>query len=591
MSQMNKIAILPEDLTNKIAAGEVVDRPSAVVKELIENAIDAGSDKITIILKDGGKSLIQIVDNGAGMNREDAILSIQRHSTSKIASYDDLHNIQTLGFRGEALASIASVSRLEIKTMTQDQSAGTLIKIDGGVIGDIASTGGVRGTSISVKNLFYNTPARRKFLKSDEAEYRNILAVINRFMLSYCQVEFSLHHNDKQIYEYKAASLEDRVVDVLGSRYKDQLLQLNDDSTMIEVSGFIGKQDTAKKSRAHEFLFLNGRYIVNRSLNHAIISAYGTIIPRGEFPLFVVFLNIDARHVDVNVHPSKMEVKFADERAIYSILRKAVLNTLSTANVIPQFSVSTPHHTAEKNFTGHQSMQTQFSLTEYQRATPMDLDKFITAGAETEAASEHHSGDSRHQPDEKHFERTHVWQIHNQYIVSEIKSGIIVIDQHVAHERILYEKALRSFEIKKPSSQQLLFPILYDMTPEEYSLLSDILPFLENIGFIIKGFGGHSVVVEGVPTGLKLGEDEKILSGIIDEFKKNRNSTLDVRDNVAKSYACKTAIKAGDKLSLAEMNSLIDQLFATQSPYFCPHGRPVVINISKEELDKRFGRI
>lgn len=583
-----KIRVLSEDLTNKIAAGEVVDRPSAVVKELLENSIDAAADEITIILKEGGKALIQVVDNGTGMDREDALLSLQRHTTSKISTYDDLHNIHSLGFRGEALASIASISRIELKTVTQGQTEGTLIRIDGGVIEEVSSSAGVRGTSIAVKNIFYNTPARRKFLKSTESEYRYILNTISRFTLSYPQIEFSLYHNDQLVYKYKPCSLQERLIDVLGARYRDKIIMIDEGSSFLQVSGFIGKQDASKKSRGNQYIFLNGRYIVNRSLNHAIVSAYGTIIPRDEFPLYVIFLELDPRRVDVNVHPSKMEVKFSDERLIYSILRNAVNKALASANVISTYTFREAPETIRANH----GIQTHMPLQGYESIRSSEIGQLITPDESSNQSLTTKFEAIPEPEDEKGlFQRKNVWQIHNQYILSEIRSGIIIIDQHVAHERILYERALQNFEKRKPSSQQLLFPIIQELNPEDYSILNEILPYLEHLGFIIKGFGGNTVVIEGIPVALKLGNEETILIEIIDEFKKNMNNSLDLRDNLAKSFSCKSAIKAGDKLTLTEMNSLIDQLFATQSPYFCPHGRPIIINISIDELNKRFHRI
>ncbi|MBN2011000.1 DNA mismatch repair endonuclease MutL [candidate division KSB1 bacterium] len=595
----NKIQILSEDLTNKIAAGEVVERPASVVKELIENAIDAGSDEISIIVREGGKGLIQVVDNGTGMSRDDAILSLQRHTTSKIATYDDLHNIHTLGFRGEALASIASVSRLELKTMQHDAAEGTMIKVDSGVIEDVVSAGGVRGTSISIKNLFFNTPARRKFLKRDETEYRYILNFINRFTLAYPQIRFTLYNNDQKIFELAPAELDERIIQVLGKRYQGNLVEINSDQGIVAVNGYIGNQDAARKSRGDQYLFLNGRYIANRALNHAIVAAYGTIIPRGEFPLYTAFIEIDPRRVDVNVHPSKIEVKFADERLVYDILRRSVRAALDSQHMIPSITPFAPQPLVQP-LRGI-GQQTQIPLDEFQRSSPEQYERLVPF-YQGEQRQEVH----QHQPSVLHQQlprqpiaegtqpihnRVHVWQIHNQYIMSEIKSGVVIIDQHVAHERILYEKALKSFELNKPASQQLLFPQVVDLTPEEMSLVKDVLPFLEKIGFMIKGFGGNTVVIEGVPSGMKVRSPEKILNEILDDYKKNKSDSLDIRDNVAKSYSCKMAVKAGDKLTLEEMNSLIDQLFATQSPYFCPHGRPVIINISIEELDKRFGRI
>ena len=583
----NRIKILPEDLTNKIAAGEVVDRPASIVKELVENSIDAGSDEITVILKNGGKNLIQVVDNGTGMTREDAILAIQRHTTSKISTYDDLHNIKTLGFRGEALASVASVSRMELKTVPHKQTSGTLLKIEGGVVEDIIDTGGTRGTFVTVKNLFYNTPARRKFLKSDETEYRYILNVLQRFTLAYFQLSFTLYHNDQKIFDLKPSEPDLRLIEVLGNRYRDKLVKVEDKGTLLQIWGYIGNQDAAKKSRGDQFLFLNGRYIINRALNHAVVSSYGTIILHGEFPLYVLFLEIDPRRIDVNVHPSKLEVKFADERLVYDLLRASVKRALSSEQIIPSLSTSfkVEPHTLTRSVENLYPKQTAIPFYEVTPASEkqigIDVDKdvpekrlpiFAMPGREPK------------------YERTNVWQIHNQYIVSEIKSGLIVIDQHVAHERILYEQALKNFEQKKPASQQLLFPQVVDLTPEEFSHIMEILPFLEKIGFVIKGFGGNTVVLEGVPSGLKISNPETILNEVIDEYKRNKNTSLDVRDNVAKSYACKMAIKKGESLTRDEMNLLIDQLFATQSPYFCPHGRPVIVTLSLDELDKRFGR-
>ncbi|HDP98525.1 MAG TPA: DNA mismatch repair endonuclease MutL, partial [bacterium] len=569
----NKIRILSEELTNKIAAGEVVERPASIVKELIENSVDAGSDDITVIIKNGGKTLIQIVDNGVGMSRDDVILAIQRHTTSKISTYDDLHNIRTLGFRGEALASIASISRMEIKSVIDSVKAGTILKLEGGVVDDVAEVGGPRGTSVSVKNIFYNTPARRKFLKSDDAEYRQIINIFQRFALAYFDISLKLYHNDQIIFDLKPAEPEIRLLDVLGTRYKNNLVKVEDSGTVIKLWGYVGKQDTAKKTRGDQFLFLNGRYIINRALNHAIVSSYGSIIQRGAFPLYVLFVDIDPRRIDVNVHPSKMEVKFADERLIYSLVRAAVQRALSSEQVIPSLAPFSRIEPTQINKPKPDLLASQTAIPLYEidrpppaRARPDTITPPAQPVPEPASITIHRMAQK--------YERANVWQINKQYIVSEIKSGLIIIDQHVAHERILYEKALRAFEDSNPASQQLLFPHVVELTPEEYSYLSEILPFLEKVGFVIKGFGGNTVVIEGVPSGMKLTRPETIVSDIIDEYKQNKDTSIDIRDNVAKSYSCKMAIKKGEPLTLEEMNKLIDQLFATQSPYFCPHGRP-----------------
>ncbi len=589
MNQNNKIKILPEDLTNKIAAGEVVDRPASVVKELVENAIDAGATEITIIIKEGGKALIQVVDNGSGMSQADLLLAFQRHATSKIFSYDDLVNIQTLGFRGEALASIASVAHVEAKSVLPGESSGYALNIEGGVMQEIAAAAGQPGTAISVKHLFYNTPARRKFLRATSTEYRQILTVLNRFYLAYPEIQFTLVNEGELVWELKPQSLEERVGAVLGARIQKNLIPISNGGE-ISISGFIGNQDTMRSSRGDQYLFFNRRYFSNKSLNYAAISAYGDILPRGYFPVYLIFIAMPPDHADVNVHPTKMEIKFANEALVFSTVRGAIKRALTSHAVAPELSkfqnLENPAFASAVNVEPRQN-KFDFSAASVNKeaekiwAPPSFLHHQEQPRATVVPAT---------QRSKEIFERTNVWQIHNKYIVSQIKSGLIIIDQHVAHERILYEQALDHFERRQPASQQLLFPQVVELSAEDYSLLLDIIPFLERIGFIIKAFGKNTVVVEGVPSGLRIYNDEKMLLDILDDFKREKKDSADIRDNVAKSFACHSAIRAGDPLTLDAMNALIDQLFATREPYFCPHGRPVIITLSLDELDRRFRR-
>lgn len=609
MTDQNKIKVLAENLANKIAAGEVVERPASVVKELVENALDADAAEITIIIKQGGKSLIQVVDNGTGMSRDDALLAFQRHTTSKIAVAEDLEAIRTFGFRGEALSSIASIARLEIKTARADESANTLLKLEGGILADIRDLGAPPGTSIAVKNLFFNTPARRKFLRSDAAEYRHIVETVKRFAIAKPEIAFSFVNEGEIIYDLKPDTLEGRVVAVLGDRCTGHLIAVHDEVNSIKISGFVGNWDLFRKSRGQQFLFLNNRYIVDRSINHAIVSGYGPTLPHGHYPLYTIFLQVDPRQVDVNVHPTKMEVKFAEDRAIYSVTRGAVSRALSADTIIPgvqsdalpaseiqpvnqaEIPFDTSARTAPApfkipaGFTGSRPKgDNDFIRREWKDRiiTPPRPNIFSTKTAPDAPASG--SSPTSSSP-------SFVWQVHSRYILTQIKSGVIVVDQHVAHERILFERAMIDFEKKEPVSQQLLFPEVIELSPEDFSYFKEILPFLGQIGYDVKQFSGRSISVEAVPSGVKHAAEEKILLQILDEYKKSKGDKFDIREMVATSFACKTAIKAGEKLTQEEMIALIDQLFQTQTPYFCPHGRPIIITISMEELDRRFGRI
>lgn len=606
-----KIHILPSDLVNKIAAGEVVERPAAVVKELVENALDAGATEISVIIKDGGRALIQIVDNGGGMNRDDAQLAFERHATSKISTAEDLEAIRTLGFRGEALASIASVARVEMRTMEAGATEATWIKIEGGSLPEVSIGSGTRGTNIAIKNLFYNTPGRRKFLKSATTEYRQIVAVMYRFAIAFPLVQFTFVHDDEIIFDMPiAASLTERIVTLFGSRMREALIEINEKSPAVEISGVIGKQSTVRQSRGEQYLYLNQRYITDKSLNHAVVAAYGEILAHGGFPFYSVFLKVDPARVDVNVHPTKMEVKFADDRLIYAILRNAVRRSLSSAAVVPvettlghaipqmgwppapEFPAGEndapplPSSSPVSNFrVQHPGRQLGFNLPPSSPSAPIQA-ATIPTQPDDDAAS--HFGQSTSDPGYP------VWQIHNRYILSPTKTGLVIIDQHVAHERILYEQALETFERHNPAPQQLLFPVLVELSVEDFEMLTEFLPFLERLGFAIKYFGKQTMMIEAVPSGSRYAnnlQDGKILLELIDDFRRGKREKLEIRDNVARSYACHTAVRSGDRLTPATMHALINQLFQAQSPYFCPHGRPVMIQIPLEELDKRFGRI
>lgn len=627
----NLIKILPEHIASKIAAGEVVQRPESVVKELIENSIDAGARSITVVVKDAGKSLLQVVDDGCGMSEQDAVMAFQRHATSKIFVYEDIENIQTLGFRGEALASVAAVAQVELKSKQAEDDTGTLVKVEAGEVKETAKAGMENGTSVSVKNLFYNTPGRRNFLKSDNTEFRHIFNTVQRVAISNPQLAVVLISDDERMLDLRPSDLDTRVKELFGERRFESLLKLREETDALSLSGYIGKPLTSRKTKGEQYLFLNGRYIINRAINHSVFNAYERLIDRGDYPLFLLFLTVDPRRVDVNVHPSKLEVKFDDERNIYSFIGSVVKRALSKHDLTPSLTMreevngkevasrffNPQQPGSERGFNVDQRHDQQLERQErlsFRRETSLPrgdttakLERLFGA-METGTSSTDQSFESspvtkirpgERQPQEFHHEpeRTDVaegkaiWQVHNKYILSQIRTGLLIIDQHVAHERILYEKALASLNTNLPFSQQLLFPHTAELSAGDYALVKELLPHLEKLGFDIKLFGKNTVVIEGVPSDVRVGNEHTILQEIIDQYKEyEQEERLEVSDNLAKSYACKAAIKAGDRLNVGEMSSLIDQLFATSMPYVCPHGRPIVTKISIEELDKRFGR-
>jgi DNA mismatch repair protein MutL len=612
----NKIKILPENIVSKIAAGEVIQRPESVVKELIENSIDAGSQNIALYIKHAGKSFIQVSDDGNGMTEDDVLLCIQKHATSKISSYEDLESIYTLGFRGEALSSIAAVSQLEIKTETREEEIGSFIRVENGEV--VKEKGSFpKGTSMSVKNLFYNTPARRNFLKTDATELRHIIDTFNKISLSHPDISFKLFNDDGLIFDYKLGSLEERISQVFADNMIDALIRVEERTDFASLYGYVGKPSMLKKSKGEQYLFLNNRYVINRQINHAVFTSYENVLEKGDYPFFILFLDIDPHRTDVNVHPSKLEAKFDDEKNIYNFVLAVVRKSLAEHDLVPSMMFNQTTEETEKlrvdnfrragkhDFSDRPAFETKttFARTDFSdkeidlifSTITEDIVKPQTQGEidsplEKPATEIPHIPQSQ-QPETPVEDSTFIFQLHNKYILSQIKSGLMIIDQHVAHERILYEKALKRFEVNLPFSQQLLFSRSLELDPATFTLIKELEPYLRKLGFEIKFSGKSKIIIQGVPDDIKPGTEEKILLDITDEYLVNqREKHLETRDNIAKSYSCKTAIKAGDKLSENEMRLLIDQLFATSMPYVCPHGRPIVVKISINEFDRRFGR-
>ncbi len=610
------IKILPQFIANRIAAGEVVGRPEAVVKELIENAVDAKALNIQVRIRDAGKSLIHIIDDGCGMSEEDALLCFQRHSTSKISSADDLENITTLGFRGEALASISAVSQVELKTITAGTEFGTMIKNHGSEIIESEPVSGSqisKGTSVTVKNLFFNTPARRNFLKSNQTEFKHIHETFIREAIANPLIGFSLINEDEEIYDLKSGTLIDRLTGIFGSEFSESLLEVSDERELISVYGYISKPSFTKKSKQDQFLYLNNRYVINKNLSFAVHLAYEDLIEKGDYPNFFLFLKLDPKRFDVNVHPSKLEVKFEDERSIFGFIRKAVWRTLDKNNLIVGINLdddtsapvqvkSEPKIFSSSSFTKQSSANVHIPYNRNMGSGNIhNISDNETAshasGKEEQDYLMNISSIPKHEVTKYQHEiddfsgKNSIWQFQKKYIMYQLENSLMIIDQHAAHERILYEQAVDRLNSNANLSQQLLIPIYVELNAVDYEVAKTIEMELRALGFDIEMLSKRKVKIRGIPSDVRIGDEGKIIQDIIDEFKENDiKLNLEKRDNLAKSYACKHAIRTGDKLKEDEMLTLIDKLFSTKMPYVCPHGRPTIVKVSMDELDKKFAR-
>ncbi|MEO8794291.1 MAG: DNA mismatch repair endonuclease MutL [Daejeonella sp.] len=615
------IKLLPDSVANQIAAGEVVQRPASAVKELIENAIDSGADKIQLLIKDAGKSLIQIIDNGCGMSITDARMCFERHATSKIRKAEDLFAIRTMGFRGEAMASIAAIAQVELKTRRHEDELGTCITIEASEFVSQQPVSAMPGTSISVKNLFYNTPARRNFLKSNSVEMRHIIDEFQRVALSKPDIFFTLHHDGNELFHLPKGSLKQRIIHLFGNAYNQKLVPVEEDTTIIDLKGYAGKPEFAKKTRGEQFFFVNNRFIKDPYLNHAVLIAYQEVLPADSFPLYVLFIDIDPSKIDINVHPTKTEIKYQDEKAIYAIIRSAVKRALGKYNISPTLDFN-----QETGFSNMITQKAQEDIVPPQISFNPDFNPFASEKrpereipflrnsgesqtatvknwgslyeiAQAEPQTLQHvielSGNRKIEMDNKSVHKIgekQIFQLHNRFIISQIKSGFMLIDQQAAHERILYERFLQQLENHKGASQQSLFPQTVTLNPGDFELVKDLLPDIQSLGFQIREFGKNTVVVEGIPADISSNISEvEMLEHLIEGFKNNQSALkLNKRDNLARTLARNTAVKTGSALSSEEMNLMIDELFACEMPNASLSGKPVIITITLEELIQKF---
>lgn len=611
------IQLLPDSVANQIAAGEVVQRPASAVKELLENAIDAGANKVQLILKDAGKALIQVIDNGCGMSVTDARMCFERHATSKVRKAADLFAIRTMGFRGEAMASIAAISQVEMKTRRHEDEIGTMIEIEGATFIKQEPCATPAGTSICIKNLFYNTPARRNFLRSNPAEMRHIIDEFQRISMANPHIAFSLHSDGQEIYRLPASGLKQRIVHLLGNNYNERLIPVEEETSIINLKGFIGKPQFAKKTRGEQFFFVNNRFIKDGYLNHAVTKAYEELLTEENFPLYVLFIDIDPAKIDVNVHPTKTEIKYLDEKSIYAIMHSAVKRSLGRFNISPSIDFD-----QETGFSSMISLKKPEDIVPptinfnpdfnpFGQSNNMPREYAYQSSGEYKSAVSKNWGSLyeivKHQPEEQAAleldpegedeklapVQKQLMQVHNKYIMSQIKSGIMVIDQQAAHERILYERFLLHLEDRKGASQQSLFPQTVTLSPNDFELAKSLLDDIKSLGFEVREFGKNTLVIEGIPVDLGSNNfnETQLFEHLIEGFKNSQQELkLDKRDALARSMARNSSIKSGVSLEQEEMNTLIEQLFACKTPNFSISGKPVIQTIGLTEIDKKFDR-
>jgi DNA mismatch repair protein MutL len=612
---MDIIKLLPDNIANQIAAGEVVQRPASVVKELLENSVDAGSTNIKLIIKNAGKSLIQVIDNGCGMSETDARMSFERHATSKIQKLDDLYQIHTLGFRGEALASIAAVAEVELKTKKITEETGTLIIADNSEIKKHEPCATPDGTSIAVKNLFYNVPARKNFLKSNSIEIRHIIDEFIRVSLANPGINFSMTNENEEIYHLRAGNLRQRIVGLFGKRYEETLVPVEETTDIITIKGFIGKPEAARKTRGEQFFFANNRFIKNAYLNHAVSGAYEDLLPEDAYPFYTIFMQLAPARIDINVHPTKTEIKFEDEKMIYAIMRSAVRKALNQYHIAPSLSfedemsirIPEPFSTSRdtlKTSTSSGDFNTtsgESFLKNRQKANQEEWEELyrILNTSPTQPGGQvinPGSDDDDAEPDEflsenDQVQQKPVMQLHLKYIVTSIRSGLMIVHQQLAHERVLYERYMDTFDNSASYSQRLLFPEVLQLSASDFELVKEIMPEINSLGFELEVFGKNAWVINGIPAGLEAGPgtEQKLLEKIIEDYKNTAGAEkLEKREKVARAFARNTAIKIGRPLAYEEMTKLIDELFGCKLPYYSPDGRPAIITISSDELDRKF---
>ena len=608
------IQLLPDHVANQIAAGEVVQRPASVVKELLENAVDAGATDIKLILKDAGKSLVQVIDNGLGMSVTDARLCFERHATSKIRQAEDLFSLHTKGFRGEALASIAAIAHVEMKTKQDQEELGTHIIIEGSkfISQDVAVI--PKGTSFSVKNLFFNIPARRNFLKSDTVEYRHIIDEFQRVALAHPKIHFTFYHNGSEMFNLQPSNFRQRIVAIFSGKTNEKLVPAAEETEILNIQGFVCKPEFAKKNRGEQFFFVNDRFIKNGYLHHAVMAAYDGLLKDGSQPSYFLYLTVPPNTIDINIHPTKTEIKFDDENTLYAILRSSIKHSLGQFNIAPLLdferdaNLDTPYHyknlegatptihvngsfnpfseedKPNKHYENYKKPEVTANWESLYIGLKQDSEEIETLSFENdEVTSSLFNNDEMDQT----VHKTH--QIHKKYIVNAIKSGMIIIDQQRAHQRILYEQFLTNITVNLGSSQQLLFPLHLYFTNGEMQLITELKPSLTNTGFVFEETNQDNVVISGLPVNVSESEASLVLMELLCDLQDGiPDSSFSQNDTIAKSMARSLAIKTGTYLTQKEQENLVNGLFACKDPNVSPFQKPTFITMRVEDIDKKF---
>lgn len=597
------IKLLPDSVANQIAAGEVIQRPASIVKELVENSVDAGSGNIRVIIKNSGKTLVQIIDDGSGMSETDARLSFERHATSKITSAQDLFAIRTKGFRGEALASIAAVAMVELRTRKKENETGTLIIINGSRVESQEPCSCPEGSSFSVKNLFFNIPARRKFLKTDNTEMRHIVNEFQKIVLAHPDIKFSLYHNDSEVYNLVSGNLRQRITGVFGKQINQELITIDTETTLVSLKGFIGKPETAKRTYGEQFFFVNNRFMKHPYFHNAVAEAYQNILPVEAIPSYFIFMDADPASIDVNIHPTKTEIKFEDERAIWQILMASVREALGRFNIVPSIDfenealVDIPVKNSSSGLPQMPGIKinTEFNpfdnevpesgrqsyFERFERDKSDNWEKLYSAFNKDEAVTS--QSEKITETSRKFF------HIKGKYIVCPVISGLMFIDQKRAHERILYEKYTDCLSNGESASQVDLFPITLEMNPSDLLLIREIEEELILLGFRFQYHDNKSLTINGRPSGTENSDPCEMIEILLEDYKNSQSDpSFSAKEKVAAAMASASAIPYGKPISPGEMENLFDTLFACRAPNYSPKGKPVITIITLEELDKRF---
>ena len=613
------INLLPDSLANQIAAGEVIQRPASAVKELLENAVDAGATDIKLVVHDAGKALIQVTDNGSGMSEMDARMCFERHATSKISQVDDLFHIRTMGFRGEALASIAAVAQVELRTKRALDEAGTYIEIENSTVIRQEPVATAVGTCISMKNLFFSVPARRNFLKSNAAETRHMIDEFLRVALAFPQIFFSFTSNNQEVFHLEKGTLKQRVIQLMGNQYTSKLVTVHENTDYLNIHGFVGKPDTAKKTRGDQYLFVNNRFIKSAYLNHAVMSAYQQMIPSDSFPLYVLFIDLDPQQVDVNVHPTKQEIKFEDEKIVYAFVQAAVKHALAQYSITPTLdfeldasiqqleAINKPFTEQEKAAATSSSLFTTFSQRNQAHFIETDKSELkhwkdfyepVKAPAGSAPTFEQPSSTfnsllsaSYHNEPLQVEPTTELMQLLNTYIIVPATTGYMLIHQQAAHERILYERYTAAFHSHGVAIQNNLFPVTLRLSAQDAVLLTELIADLGLLGYTVEPFGNNDFVIQGTPADVDQGNEKQVIESLLEQVK---HSSSDIkfpkREKLVRSLASQHAVKAGKRLTQREMRLLAEELFQCETPNATVTGSPTYLEFKKDNLEKMFGR-